>query len=668
MSDRANVRRALLLALCFTPVLASASETDEDEEILVTAPPLQDDLQPSQRPGGIDMVAASEFSDRVAASLRDALAFSPGIYLQPRYGQEVRISIRGSGISRGFHLRGIMLFQDGMALNLADDSGDFQELDPRLVERFEIFRGGSAVHLGGATLGGAIDAITPTGLTTAGAAAAIEGGSFGTFRAMASLGMRARSGDAYAALAADRSLGDREHARSSSFRFTGNVGLRPAEKLETRFYVATNHAAQELPGQLTLSQALSFPAMSPPTVKAMNQQRDIKSLRLANKTRVELDGKQIDVAFFYSSKQLFHPIFQVIDQKGEDVGGQITTRVHGSVGRTRWELDLGAVIRSGMIDSKQYQNLGGTRGRLTARAENRAHTMNAFGELRLHLAPSLTAYLGGVLVHGARRIDNMSAPQRSGDARFTGFTPRMGVQFEPMATVQLFASVNRSIELPGYVDLNQVSNTGMSGFVPLSPQRAWTLEFGTRGTIAAASWNVTFYRSVIEGELVQYSTDPSTPAITFNADETSRRGVEASLDLRLAGWLAVKQSYQFSDFRFNGDERYGDNRMPVVPRHLWRGEMTFGTRALNVTPRIEWVPQGAWADYHNTMRAPGYSLLGLGAQIQLTEKSLLFVDARNLLDQTGIADVVATIRATPESAVFYPLERRAIFFGVRARY
>lgn len=58
--------------------------------------------------------------------MRDTLAFSPGVYTQPRYGQEVRISIRGSGISRGFHMRGLMLLQDGAPINLADDNGDFQ--------------------------------------------------------------------------------------------------------------------------------------------------------------------------------------------------------------------------------------------------------------------------------------------------------------------------------------------------------------------------------------------------------------------------------------------------------------------------------------------------------------------------------------------------------------
>src|SRR3546814_17858695 len=86
------------------------------------------------RPGGVDVVSADSFKDKVAVSLRDALAFSPGVYTQPRFGQEVRLSIRGSGISRGYHMRGITLLQDGIPINLSDDNVDFQEINPQVFE------------------------------------------------------------------------------------------------------------------------------------------------------------------------------------------------------------------------------------------------------------------------------------------------------------------------------------------------------------------------------------------------------------------------------------------------------------------------------------------------------------------------------------------------------
>lgn len=64
-------------------------------------------------PGGTDVVRADEYLRGRAVTLRDALQTSSGVYVQPRQGsEESRLSIRGSGIQRTFHLREIMLLQD----------------------------------------------------------------------------------------------------------------------------------------------------------------------------------------------------------------------------------------------------------------------------------------------------------------------------------------------------------------------------------------------------------------------------------------------------------------------------------------------------------------------------------------------------------------------------
>src|SRR3546814_2427595 len=68
-----------------------------------------------------------------------------------------------------------------------------------------------------------------------------------------------------------------------------------------------------------------------------------------------------------------------------------------------------------------------------------------------------------------------------------------------------------------------------------------------------------------------------------------------------------------------------DNRLPVVPRHVYRAELRLGTDALHVAPTIEWVPQGPFADYRNRVRTPGYALFGVTAGARVA----LGVDARS---------------------------------------
>src|SRR6478736_323045 len=76
-----------------------------------------------QRAGGTAVVDGERYRDRRASTLADALGYAPGVFVQPRFGaDEARVSIRGSGLQRTFHGRGITLLQDGSPLNLADRS------------------------------------------------------------------------------------------------------------------------------------------------------------------------------------------------------------------------------------------------------------------------------------------------------------------------------------------------------------------------------------------------------------------------------------------------------------------------------------------------------------------------------------------------------------------
>src|SRR5690606_23284264 len=192
-------------------------------------------------------------------------------------------------------------------------------------------------------------------------------------------------------------------------------------------------------------------------------------------------------------------------------------------------------------------------------------------------------------------------------------------------------------------------------------------EIGTRGRRGIAEWDIAAYRADLDGELLQFDVGPDIPAATFNAGETRHQGVEAALTLNVTEWLQLRQIYQYSDFRFVGDPQYGDNRLPVVPEHVYRAELRLGTDALHVAPNVEWFPRGAWADYANTLRVDGYALVGLSAGATVAEGIDLFLDARNLLGEEAVGDISAAISATPESAIFYPVERRAVFGGVRAR-
>ncbi|MBP0588057.1 Plug domain-containing protein, partial [Mycobacterium tuberculosis] len=76
---------------------------------------------------------------------------APGVYVQERYGQELRLSIRGSGVARGYHTRGLEILQDGVPTNFADGSGDFYQIDPLALSAAEVYKGGNGLAYGSTT-------------------------------------------------------------------------------------------------------------------------------------------------------------------------------------------------------------------------------------------------------------------------------------------------------------------------------------------------------------------------------------------------------------------------------------------------------------------------------------------------------------------------------------
>lgn len=643
-------------ALALSGVAQAQTALPSDQVITVTGQRTAEaEADADRRPGGADIVGAADYEDVVAVSLRDALAFSPGVYSQPRFGQEVRLSIRGSGISRGYHMRGLTLLQDGAPINLADDNGDFQELDPFVFEHIEVYRGANSLRFGGTTLGGGINGATPTGRSAEGLDLRLDGGAFDTLRGKAAFGHAGARGDAWGALTFDRSDGDRDHARRDSLRLHANVGIRLSDTVQTRFYGSLQKIDQELPGALNLATALNAPRTGN---FAGDQERAIDSIRLQNRTRIDLGHGALELGGFVNLKELFHPIFQVVDQVSTDWGAFARL----DLGRGPFEMTLGATARFGTVASQRYVNLSGNRGARTFRADQKARTIDLYGEGRYRLG-AFTLIAGGVYSHGMREQTQILPAAAFGRFADDQLSPRFGLIWAPREELQVYANLSRSHEMPGFIELAQIA-----AFVPLDSQRAWTAEVGARGRVGIARFDVSLYRASVRGELLQFNTGPDIPAATFNAGRTRHQGIEAGLDLDLAPWARLRQVWQYNDFRFRDDAHYGGNRLPVIPKHQYRAELRLGSETLNIAPNVEWVPTGAWADYANTLKVDGYAILGFTAEGRLREGLSVFLDARNLTGTNAVGDISAAIAASPASTIFYPVERRALYGGIRAHF
>ena len=629
----------------------------------------------SQTPGAVAVVSKEAYADRFASVAADLLRDVPGVYAQKKWGGDTRLAIRGSGIGNANHNRGVLLAQDGVPLNEADGYGDFQLIDPLIARYTEVYKGANALRFGGALLGGAINLVTPTGRNAGlDEQLRIDGGSYGTIRGHAEFARTFGDDDAFAAVTGLSARGWREHSRQQEQHASLNLGRQFGEDREIRLLVSGGYVHQEIPGSLTLDQALGSPRSANPGNLANNYQRDMASVRGALQGRWRLAPSTVFEGGLYATwKDLDHPIFQVLDQESRNWGAFGRFEWQGRAFGRKADAFWGASLRSGDMDALQWVNVKGSRGAKTAQSRQNAQGLDVFAEGRLFVTDHLAVVGGGSYGHAVRDYVSMKLPgvassfALDASRTYDWLAPRVGLLWQADDGAQVFANLTRSVEPPNFASLAPTAG----GFTALKPQKAWTGEVGARGRRGRFTWDVALYRAELKGELLNYTVDPAkgVPASTFNASRTVHQGLEAGLDWRITPALKLRQTYTWSDFRFEGDVQYGDDRLPVAPEHLYRAELRWDRGAVFLAPSLEWSPKASWVDFKNTLKAPGYAVFGLSAGWRATPNVMVFVDARNLADKRYVSNFTAVTDArTASTAVFYPGEGRSVFGGVTTTF
>ena len=679
--------RALLLAGAAAPALfALPAFAAEDpgftvDSVIVTARPDPEDpavvgdarQRLSETPGAVSVISQESFASRQAVALDDMLRDAPGVYAQKKWGGDIRISIRGSGIGNANHNRGLLIAQDGVPLNEADGYGDSQTADPLNTRYVEVYRGGNALRFGGSLLGGAVNMVTPTG-ENAGFdyRLRVDGGSFGLLRENVALARTFGDADVYASVTNQTGQGWRSQSQQNIQFASMNLGYGFGEDREVRLTLNGYNINQEIPGALTEAQFKADPRQTPAGNYNLDYQRNQRGLRSMLSTTWRLNDDLTFAGAVYAVwKDLDHPIFQVIDQQSRNYGVFGRFDWQGSIGGLRADAYAGAWLRTGDMDSNFYVNLGTARGAPRSPTLQNADAADIFAEGRLFVTDQLAIVAGGTWGRAGREYESFAIPGVAGTFNlkaskdYDWFAPRIGLLWENEAGVQVFANLTKSVEPPNF---GSMSPTG-SGFAPVEAQEAWTLEGGTRGRLGNVVWDLTLYHARLDGEMLQFTVAPGIPASTFNADRTIHQGVEAAMDWNFAPGWRLRQTYTYSDFRFDGDVQYGDNDLPIVPKHFYRAELRYQNAAgWFVAPSVEWSASDIWIDYRNTRKAPSYAVLNLGAGWTVTDRVSVFLDARNLTDEAYVSNTQAAITWTAGSAVLWPGDGRGLYAGITAAF
>jgi iron complex outermembrane recepter protein len=626
-------------------------------------------------PGGVEVVPDTVFKRGPANTIGDILQGVPGVIFQQRWGPDGRLSIRGSGLTRSYGNRGLNPLMDGIPISTADGLFDLFEVDPTAYRYVEVFKGANALRYGANSLGGAINFVMPTGRDALAFDSRLDIGSFGYVKAQTSTGGASGPWDWFITVSGQREDGYRNHSQTDSERLNANLGYQFSADAETRFYLNLDRWRAELPGEVSKMQGLTAPTLAESQFLLQNQQRNIDSLRVSNKTTLRFGPTTVEFGVFGLDRHVVHPIFQFLDYHAFDYGTFIRGTDDRVIGGFHNILIGGVNVHNGSIPITQNVDLpGGIKGPLAASWVWNSQNLTVYGEDSFYFLPKVALVAGVQYLHAVRDQKDrfLTDGNQSGRHTWDLITPKVGLLWDVDPAWQVFGNVSASAEVPTY-DVNTFASPISSN---VTDQTAVTYEIGTRGHRPNFNWDISLYRAEIHHELQCLTTGPYSPCTTVNADRTVHQGIEAGIGVAVlksvfatgdSTWFNL--TYTLNDFHFVGDKAFGNNRLPGVAPHNIHAELMYtNPKGFYVAPNIDWVPVPFYSDNANTLSGVPYVLLNVKAGYDLNEHWSGYVEGRNLLDKRYLSTTVTVGTAAATSELFNPGYGRSIYGGLRYKF
>ena len=586
---------------------------------------------------------------------------------------------------------GLSVFQDGVRINEAfGDIVNWDLLPGSAISSIQLLPGSMPAY-GLNTLGGALAIYTRSGAQYPGVSVDISGGSFGAREATVELGAARGRLDAYATAHVQNDDGWADHNPTRLRQFFGKVGYQDdTNDLDLSLTLADNR----LQGTQTLPLSFLDTPLAAYTYPDENDNRlaflaakgshfigdDLlvggnayfRHYRSTNFNSNVNDGfgnpDDPQTAAFEALNDLSD-----IDQKSWGGGLQFTwtgrlagranqfmAGTSGDFGRTRFRQD------------EQLANFTPDRGttgvgpyRRQTDAALRNDYTGVFASDTLNLSPEWTLTLSGRYNHARVVIADRSgaAPELDGDHGYSRFNPALGINYNPAPQLTFYATYNEGMRAPTPIELTcadpsapcKLPNEFLAD-PPLSMVVSKTGELGARGRLARDThWSAALFRTDLDDDIqfIAAGAGASNAGYFQNIGKTRRAGLEAGVSTRL-GPLRLSLHYDHLDARFRSTFRAAspDNstaaadgailvrpgdRIPGIPADTIKLRVDYASGPLSVGAGLAAAAgQYAHGDENNADahgRIPGYAVLALDAQYDVSPQLQIYARVDNLLDR-----------------------------------
>ncbi len=701
-----NPRKLVLLSACMlgTIHLAYGADTPAESQPLVLEPSLVPSItsptSPSVHTGGISSLDQEMLSQILPRTLEDIVQFSPGVSAQSRAGDDVFLSIRGSGLQSIVFTkaRGTDLLLDGIPVNSADGNFDYSLISPLDARTVDIYRGNTSPY-GSNTLGGALNLVSATGHDLKGGRIRLDGGSFGFLRSSIAYGQVNGQQDFASRYTYQHQDGFRAYSSGNSHKLSFNLGHPWGETATNRLYFNFASVRQQVSLPVTQQVVNTDPSKAGDLNPVTDPYFDVTTVRIADKLTF-INGETVSEASLYymyrdvdfrrpsmpPSNFLLGPGW--LDATTHDVGAQFLTRHNGTLFDRKNVLSAG--LRIGYMDGTErlYPNIATRKGAKFADGDLNAWNGSLWFSNDHSLNEELSLIVGAQLSYAYRQYhDNLrrGASSISASKDYVGFSPKITLDWQFNEQSHLYASLGQSYEPPAFGDMIAIPIVPPPpqriAFRKLDAQQATTLEMGTHGEMGRFRWEASIYRSWLDKEILRFDDGTQTGnQVGRNANNTIHDGLELSLLVRL--WqsetnaavrtpdqLSLRAAYTWNHYHFDGDRMFGDNKLAGIPTHTLFTELLYEHSngiylGVNLSGNLEKYA----ADNANTYFVKDHLLLGARAGWH-GERLSIFIDARNLTDESYVAALQnGTNLNGRDAAIFFPGAGRSVYAGIEWRW
>ncbi len=488
---------------------ASAADSSSAELDVVTVTATRIAVPSFDIPAAISTVSGAQLrNDALGVNLADDLATVPGLLARNRnnYAQDQQISIRGFGANSAFGIRGVRVYQDGIPATGPDGQGQVSQFNLDSAGRVEILRGPFSALYGNSS-GGVIQIFTADGEGPPQLRAAVDYGSFATFRAGANL-TGAAGPLGYNIDFTHFSIdGYRDHSNAHNESFNGKFAytLNDANRLTLITNVVSRPGAQD-PLGITQAQFNANPEQTDGSALAFNTRKSLQQQQGGLIYDLKITAAQSLRVLGYLGHRTVEQFLSIpasTQASPTSAGGVVDLNRNYGGADARWSWQgvlagqpltwvMGAAYDRQNELRRGYNNfIGGTlgvKGNLRRNENDIVDDVDEYAQGTWDFASQWSLMAGvrhsDVRFNSEDHFITATNPNDSGAVSYSATSPVAGLVFKAQPWLHLYASYGQGFQTPLGSELAYRADGGTGLNLGLKPARSNNAELGAKLQVA----------------------------------------------------------------------------------------------------------------------------------------------------------------------------------------